>query len=1020
MVKKFLTIFLLFSLAGMAAFGIRAYLQMRARERPYFVPEPREKIAAWKGREILLQGKRLKDQDCLAVGERCMCLSTLPHRFRKVLERPLASLPAYFAAGAGGKTPLRIEGWKRCGGTAFEVRKRGKRVEIRSCQRGYILQGCSRKPVKPGNYYPLKAGEVLYLPDPGVRIEIAIFRASLPRKVGKTTRIFRVERKNLVVEVEESVEPRRAFLKNSLTLPLRNGFNSFYPASATLPVLPPYYYTPQREVFLYLFLEGGYYSLKNGFYRAVAKGPLKRVGERTGDWKYFKGEINKLNSSIGNEGIFSRMPCWKAGSLSQFQWFYSATAGENWKFSSSLRGWTRAEKRGKWTCGPPWDPHFPGERTVYFKAVVQGPRAIEISPPPRGFLFLNGRVAGKGKADLSPGRNLLALRLKIKGMGKPDGKIRVSRDLKLKITAPGRAGVGVAPPTLHLRFRPSVPILSVLRGKYRGTAVGLPTYLLVEPSTPVRIRIDHDVVQIPLKETKTPFYTLRKIRGNFALGDVVILKGGELWVLNSPRQISAGGDNLLQWKGGQLFWGGEKYQEGETLSRGGEIFLVGTEERGEALNCLLPYISHTLKGRVKLTVRRDLQEISYSLLKDRLLRIREREERNTSALRAEISSLKRRLSRLKKIYEKTGERKGAEEILRLESLLEEKRYLLWKVKNPFYEGAVVILDENGAVLASASYPPDGLNRGWGETYNVGSTFKLVDSVAFLSSKSPTVKRLLRNFPFTGPGSENLKGKALLTGRRINFDLRNFRGERVPPGVDFESALAHSYNVYFAYIAMHLYPPLLEGREQVILPLNRLRKAFPLLGYAEALGFNSRFDLTPIPGAVLSAPSVFPINAYKLSEIAHYSIGQAGLRATALQMALVALSIARGGTLPRPFLVEEVKFQGKTVGFPRKEKRVFSEQVARRIEEAMKRVVTEGTARRAFGGWPWRDEVFGKTGTAETSLYRDNSMFVGYLKHRGRILAFAVFLPRSGTGSREAAPLARDVLESYIKYLEEQR
>ncbi len=1017
MLKRTFALFFTFSLIGLASFGIRAYLQMKNQEKPVFIPGLGEELMILKARGIFVKGGKLKDQDCLKHRNQCLCLSTLPHRFKKVFERPLFSLPRIFMAGSGEEFPIKIKGWHRCQGVAFEVRRRAEDVEVRPCTGGIILRGCERKMVKPGRFYPLREGEVLYLPELHCRIRTSLFRASLPRRLGKITRIFQVERKNLVVEVERDARPLRASLKNSLTLPLKEGLNVFHPLTRTLPLLPPYFYPPQGDSFLYLFLEKGYYSLKNGFYKAEGKGVLRKIGERTGDWRFFEREIERLNSSIGSGGILSHMPCWRAGPLSELKWFYTVNPGGNWNRSASLWEWRKAEKKGEWVCGALWNPHFSGERRVYFKAIIKGPGQLEVNPPARGFLFLNGRILGRGEVELRDGRNILGLQLRVKGMGKPRGKITVSKELKLKPTALGKAGLSGEHPPLHLSFRPSIPLLTILGGDYKGKIIGLPTYLLIEPSLPLKIKIKGRELSIPLRETKNSLYSLRKLQGNFALGEVVILKEGKLWVLRSPWKTSAGRENLLNWRDGKLEWGGEEHGEGETFFRGENLFLVGLEKSSEALSSLLPYIKRSLTGKVRLTIRRDLQELAYALLKDRLLSLEESERRKSKELILKVQELEQRISRLRRTYEKTRDRVAAEKILNLETKLREKKYRLWKAKNPFYEGAIVVLNEDGAILASASYPPDGLNRGWGETYNVGSTFKVVDSVAFLSSNSPFVKRLLRRFPFSGPGSENLKGKRLLTGREINFDLRNFRGERIPRGVDFEEALAHSYNVYFAYIAMHLYPPLLKGKQQVVLPLAELRKEFPLLASAEALGFNSRFDLTPLPGAILSAVSTFPINTYRLSEIAHYSIGQAGLRATPLQMALVALSVAKGGLLPKPHLVEEISIRGKLLKFPKKEERVFSRRVARRIEAAMKAVVDRGTARYVFRGWPWRHEVFGKTGTAETSLYKDNSIFIGFLKHRGKILAFAVFLPRSGTGAKEAAPLARELLETYIKYLE---
>src|SRR6185369_5732958 len=80
--------------------------------------------------------------------------------------------------------------------------------------------------------------------------------------------------------------------------------------------------------------------------------------------------------------------------------------------------------------------------------------------------------------------------------------------------------------------------------------------------------------------------------------------------------------------------------------------------------------------------------------------------------------------------------------------------------------------------------------------------------------------------------------------------------------------------------------------------------------------------------------------------------------------------------------------------------------------AMRRVVTEGTARRAMAG---ASIAFaGKTGTAQLDEGMPHSWFTGFAPYDGdpsRRLAFAVLVEHGGYGARAAAPIAREVMEA---------
>ena len=80
--------------------------------------------------------------------------------------------------------------------------------------------------------------------------------------------------------------------------------------------------------------------------------------------------------------------------------------------------------------------------------------------------------------------------------------------------------------------------------------------------------------------------------------------------------------------------------------------------------------------------------------------------------------------------------------------------------------------------------------------------------------------------------------------------------------------------------------------------------------------------------------------------------------------------------------------------------------------AMRRVVTEGTARSAMAGTPL--SMAGKTGTAQLDEGMPHSWFTGFAPYDGdpaRRIAFAVLVEHGGYGARAAAPIARQVMEA---------
>jgi penicillin-binding protein A len=329
-----------------------------------------------------------------------------------------------------------------------------------------------------------------------------------------------------------------------------------------------------------------------------------------------------------------------------------------------------------------------------------------------------------------------------------------------------------------------------------------------------------------------------------------------------------------------------------------------------------------------------------------------------------------------------------------------------------YHGAVVALDPNsGAVLASVSAPsydpndlashdlkkvndtwqkllkdPDQpmLNRAERETYPPGSTFKLVTLSAALSSG--------RYKPESQVDSPARLDLPQTSADLVNHDGRNCGGSNKATLI---VALRNSCNTAFGKLGLELGQDAI--REQ-----------------AEKYGFNER-QLAELNGVA----STFPpdLNAPQTAQAA---IGQFDVRATPLQMAMVAAGIANRGEVMKPYLVASVRTPDlKTIEQTKPEAlhQAVSPEVANQITEMMVDVVDNGTGAPAA----IRDvRVAGKTGTAQTSPERPPyAWFVAFAPADEPAVAVAVVIEKAGVersdiaGGRLAGPIARDVIEAVL-------
>jgi peptidoglycan glycosyltransferase len=326
-------------------------------------------------------------------------------------------------------------------------------------------------------------------------------------------------------------------------------------------------------------------------------------------------------------------------------------------------------------------------------------------------------------------------------------------------------------------------------------------------------------------------------------------------------------------------------------------------------------------------------------------------------------------------------------------------------------GSVVALDAaTGAVLAMWSYPSFDPNplaahdqkqvpntygllnaspakpmqaKTYQETFAPGSTFKVVTSATAIE-RNPEVAAKV--YPPT----------KVLDLPQTKAGLPNFGGSTCGGGI--ADLLRVSCNTGFAQMGLDLGAEALHDE-------------------ASDFGFNDRPPID-LPAA---ARSVFPdAGSFKrdLPGLAKSAIGQESVRATPLQMALVAAGVVNGGSIMKPHVMSEVDDsdgnQVKTYN-PSEWKRAMTAESALQLHDLMLNVVANGTGKRAQVPGA---VIGGKTGTAQTVGDNAHAWFIGFGEANNRKVAVAVIVESQpglseATGGTVAAPIAGAMLKAAL-------
>ena len=256
-------------------------------------------------------------------------------------------------------------------------------------------------------------------------------------------------------------------------------------------------------------------------------------------------------------------------------------------------------------------------------------------------------------------------------------------------------------------------------------------------------------------------------------------------------------------------------------------------------------------------------------------------------------------------------------------------------------------------------------------YPPGSTFKTVTASAAidLGLASP-------DDVFEDNGSLYVDGHVITENNRpddrVEWSLRD--------------GLAYSLNVVFAQVGIEV-----GGAN--------------LAEYARRFGFGGYipFDVPVAEGQVASTPGFLDSD----SAVADTGFGQGELLTTPLAMALVAATVANGGSMMRPHLVaSSSSSSSKSTMHPTEWRRPVSRSTAATMLGLMINDVENGWVDgAAIAGYV----VGAKTGTAETNTGVPHAWFIGFAGESAPRFAVSVLLEYGGEGTKDALTIGREML-----------
>lgn len=339
-------------------------------------------------------------------------------------------------------------------------------------------------------------------------------------------------------------------------------------------------------------------------------------------------------------------------------------------------------------------------------------------------------------------------------------------------------------------------------------------------------------------------------------------------------------------------------------------------------------------------------------------------------------------------YDQLGDRDGAAVAIEVST-----GRILAMVSTPSYDPNELAnhdtssADEKYKELSAGESSPM-INRATSQLFPPGSTFKTIVAAAALETGNYQIDtQIPAGASYTLPGTST------------SLPNSNTAAAGKDGKISFEDALAYSSNTAFAQLGVAL-------------------GASTVSSMAEKLGFNTTIaiDGTDSSGTPMTAvASQFPQNLAE-DRLALASIGQGDVKASPLQMAMVAQAIANDGTMLHPTIVDRVRAADLTVISETKPQTMstpFSKDTADKLTTMMESVVTKENQNLAIDGI----RVAAKTGTAQ--IGEDGSSIdgwvIGFAPADNPKIAIAVMVHNTDLyGSLAAGPIMRAMMQEALQ------
>ncbi len=293
-----------------------------------------------------------------------------------------------------------------------------------------------------------------------------------------------------------------------------------------------------------------------------------------------------------------------------------------------------------------------------------------------------------------------------------------------------------------------------------------------------------------------------------------------------------------------------------------------------------------------------------------------------------------------------------------------------------------------ALINNPNFPL--INRAISGNYPPGSTIKPLIASAALNEKIVSPTRIINC------------GASISIGRWVYPDWK------AHGPINIIDAIAQSSDVFF-YTVGGGYGDI-KG-----LGIDNIKKYANLFNLGEKTGI----DL-PGESAGLIPDAEWKITTKKedwyIGDEYHASIGQGDVLATPLQLADYIATIANGGTVYKPQIVDAIIDEsGKIIEDIQPvviRKNFIEAKNIKVVQEGMRATITRGTGRSL-------NELAvtsaGKTGTAQFGLNKDlHSWFVAYAPYKDPEIALVILVEGGGEGNELAVPIAKNVLKWYFE------